>query len=45
MRLYVGGYNLFTLSKLDFIDPENTSSEAQNYPQVRIVNAGLKVTF
>lgn len=45
MRVYIGGYNLLTFSKLDFIDPEASSSEAQTYPQVRIINAGVKVTF
>jgi hypothetical protein len=45
MRVYIGGYNLLTFSKLDFIDPEASSTEAQTYPQVRIINAGIKVTF
>jgi TonB-linked outer membrane protein, SusC/RagA family/TonB-dependent outer membrane receptor, SusC/RagA subfamily, signature region len=45
LRIYIGGYNLLTFDKLKIVDPESNSSEAQNYPQVRIFNAGVKLTF
>lgn len=45
MRIYTNGFNLLTFSKLDFIDPEASSGDGQYYPQKRIVNVGLSVTF
>ena len=45
LRVYVGGYNLLTFDKLKIVDPETNSSENQNYPQLRIFNVGLKLTF
>ncbi|WP_224994830.1 TonB-dependent receptor [Cesiribacter sp. SM1] len=54
LRLYVSGYNLLTFSKLDFMDPEgradggdpnSTRTDANYYPQIRIFNVGVDVTF
>lgn len=45
LRIYVGGYNLFTIDGLKTIDPETSDEEAQNYPQMRIYNAGVKLMF
>ena len=45
LRLYVAGYNLLTFSSLTEIDPETSDEGYQNYPQMRIVNAGVKLTF
>ena len=45
LRIFIGGYNLLTFDKLKIVDPETGDSEAQNYPQVRIFNAGIKLTF
>ncbi len=45
LRIYIGGYNLLTFDKLKIVDPETSDSNAQNYPQVRIFNAGVKLTF
>jgi len=45
LRVFIGGYNLLTFDKLKIVDPETGDSEAQNYPQVRIFNAGVKLTF
>lgn len=45
LRIFIGGYNLLTFDKLKIVDPETGDSEAQNYPQVRIFNAGVKLTF
>lgn len=44
-RLYVNGLNLFTISKFKDFDPESDSTTGQYYPQQRIINAGLSVTF
>jgi TonB-linked SusC/RagA family outer membrane protein len=55
-RIYVTGQNLFTLTKLDFIDPENTefdnrasmgssANSGRAYPLPVFYGAGLNVTF
>ena len=45
LRVYVSGFNLFTLTKVKDYDPEGTSGSGQFYPQQRIFNAGLNVSF
>lgn len=45
LRVYLAGYNLLTLSGLKEIDPETSDEGFQNYPQMRIFNAGVKLTF
>ncbi len=45
LRIYLAGYNLLTLSGLKEIDPETSDEGYQNYPQMRIFNAGVKLTF
>lgn len=45
LRLYVAGYNLLTVSGLKNVDPETSDESFQTYPQMRIFNAGLKLTF
>jgi hypothetical protein len=44
-RIYVAGYNLLTIGHLKAIDPETNDVELQNYPQVRIFNTGIRMTF
>ncbi|MDF7816894.1 TonB-dependent receptor [Runella sp. MFBS21] len=44
-RIYINGLNLFTITKFDSFDPESSSSTGQYYPQQRIINAGLTVSF
>jgi len=44
-RVYVNGLNLITWDKMKIWDPESTSGNGQYYPQSRIINAGLRVTF
>lgn len=44
-RIYVGGYNLFTIDGLKSVDPESGDEEMQTYPQLRVFNAGFKLTF
>ena len=45
LRVYGSGFNLLTWSKMTAFDPEATSSTGQYYPQSRIVNLGVAVTF
>ncbi|TLU95071.1 SusC/RagA family TonB-linked outer membrane protein [Dyadobacter sediminis] len=45
LRIYVNGLNLFTIDKIKIWDPESTSSNGQYYPQSRVLNAGVRVTF
>lgn len=44
-RLYVNGSNLITWAKQDIFDPKSTNSSLQYYPQARIINTGITVTF
>ena len=45
IRVYGAGYNLLTFSELKTIDPETSDEGYQTYPQVKIFNVGVKVTF
>jgi hypothetical protein len=45
LRLYVNALNLLTFDKFDVFDPESTGGTGQYYPQARILNTGLTVTF
>lgn len=45
LRVYVSGFNLLTFSKMKAYDPESTNVLGQYYPQSRIINTGLAVTF
>ena len=45
VRVYFNALNLFTWDKMKIWDPESTSSSGQYYPQSRIINAGVRVTF
>jgi hypothetical protein len=45
LRLYANGFNLLTLDKLKYFDPEGTSETGGFYPQEKIFNLGLNVTF
>ncbi|MEO9966815.1 MAG: TonB-dependent receptor [Reichenbachiella sp.] len=46
LRVYLSGYNLgFIYDKVGTFDPESTSETGWNYPQQRVVSAGLNVTF
>ncbi|MFH5886158.1 SusC/RagA family TonB-linked outer membrane protein [Halalkalibaculum sp. DA3122] len=45
MRVYTNGFNLATLSKIKFMDPEAGAGNGQYYPQKRIINVGLSVSF
>ncbi|MDR2120881.1 MAG: TonB-dependent receptor [Tannerella sp.] len=45
LRLYLSGYNLFTISRIKLLDPETSSVDGSYYPQLRIFNAGINLTF
>lgn len=56
MMLFVNGNNLFTLTKMEWYDPEGTPEETTDdndvtystgnfYPQVKIFNVGVNITF
>ena len=45
VRIYANGLNLFTIDKLKVYDPESNNSTGQYYPQARVINTGLSVTF
>jgi len=45
LRIYVNGLNLITWDKMKIWDPESTSSNSQYYPQARIINTGVRLTF
>lgn len=45
VRLHVSGSNLFTISGLDYLDPEMPSVNQGYYPQQRLFEMGLSVTF
>lgn len=44
-RFYVNGLNLITLSKSKVYDPESDAATGQYYPQARVLNTGLSVSF
>lgn len=45
LRVYVNGLNLITFSKQKVFDPEATAQSGVYYPQSRVINTGLSVTF
>ncbi len=45
LRVFVSGFNLFTLSKFKYFDPENTTASGYYYPQQRNFNIGISLTF
>jgi TonB-linked SusC/RagA family outer membrane protein len=45
MRIYVNGLNLLTWDKTDVFDPESLNGNVQYYPQSRIINTGVTLTF
>jgi hypothetical protein len=45
LRIFANGNNLFTIDKLKWNDPENSSNTNANYPQQKIFNLGINLTF
>ena len=45
LRIYVNSLNLFTWASQKLFDPEATSGSGQYYPQSKVINTGILVTF
>ena len=45
LRIYVNALNLVTFADQDIFDPEVEDGDGQYYPQNRVINTGLSVTF
>ncbi len=45
LRLFVNGLNVFTIDKIKVYDPEATAESGVYYPQARVINTGLTLTF
>ncbi|HEY0742365.1 MAG TPA: TonB-dependent receptor [Chryseosolibacter sp.] len=45
LRVYVNGLNLITWDKFKIWDPESVSGSGQYYPQARVINTGIRLTF
>lgn len=45
LRFYVNGNNLLTFNKYKIFDPEATASNGVYYPQSRVLNTGLSLSF
>ncbi len=45
LRVHVSGSNLFTLSGLDYLDPEMPDVNQGYYPQQKLLEAGLSLSF
>ena len=44
-RIYLSGYNLLTIDKIKEVDPETQDGKGTYYPQLRIFNVGVNITF
>ncbi|MCW9706414.1 SusC/RagA family TonB-linked outer membrane protein [Fodinibius salsisoli] len=45
MRIYLNGFNLFTWDSFGLMDPETQNGAGSYYPQKRVINAGISLTF
>jgi TonB-linked SusC/RagA family outer membrane protein len=45
VRFYLNGFNLITIDKLKWFDPEGTVSRGAHYPQSKIYNFGINLTL
>ena len=45
LRFYVNGLNLITWTNLVVYDPESQNSDGHYYPQSKLINTGLNITF
>ncbi|HEU4554536.1 MAG TPA: SusC/RagA family TonB-linked outer membrane protein, partial [Chitinophaga sp.] len=45
LRIYMNGFNVFTWDKFKLMDPEASNAAGDYYPQTRIYNVGLNLTF
>ncbi|MBQ5984628.1 MAG: SusC/RagA family TonB-linked outer membrane protein [Bacteroidales bacterium] len=45
VTVYAKGQNLLTLTKVQYVDPENIDSGVSDYPMFKTVTLGVKMTF
>jgi TonB-dependent starch-binding outer membrane protein SusC len=45
MRFFVNGLNIFTIDNMKVYDPEAVAQSGVYYPQARVINFGLSLTF
>jgi len=45
LRIYVNGLNLVTWDKQKIFDPEADNGAGSYYPQARVINTGIRLTF
>jgi len=45
LRVYANGINLITWDKLGIFDPEAITGNGQYYPQARVINLGVSLSF
>ncbi|WP_400261940.1 hypothetical protein ACFX5U_20530 [Sphingobacterium sp. SG20118] len=45
LRLFISGFNLFSIDNIKIQDPEGTNAGGMYYPQQRIYNAGINLSF
>lgn len=45
LRVFANAYNIFTLQKFNFSDPEAQTNARPTYPAMRIFNMGVNVSF
>lgn len=45
LRFYLNGFNLLTFDKLKWFDPEGDSNRGYFYPQNKVFNIGINLTF
>ncbi|MDD4116388.1 MAG: TonB-dependent receptor [Massilibacteroides sp.] len=45
LRVYVSGFNLFSIDKIKIQDPEGTNAGGMYYPQQRVYNVGVNISF
>jgi len=45
LRIYVNGLNLITWDKQKIFDPESDNGAGSYYPQARVINTGIRLTF
>ena len=45
LRVYLSGYNLFTFTKMNLLDPESSVSNGRYYPQQKMITFGLNLTL
>lgn len=45
LRVYVNGLNMVTWSKEKIYDPESQSTDGHYYPQSKVINTGVNLTF